>query len=65
MAQQTQVRKPTTKEPEEAPATRKPADTESADKAKAEADALLDEIDSILEENAEEFVQSYVQKGGQ
>jgi len=29
------------------------------------ADSLLDEIDGILETNAEEFVKSYVQKGGQ
>lgn len=28
-------------------------------------DALLDEIDDVLETNAEEFVKSYVQKGGQ
>ena len=28
-------------------------------------DGLLDEIDSVLEENAEEFVKNYVQKGGQ
>jgi ubiquitin-like protein Pup len=28
-------------------------------------DALLDEIDDVLEENAEEFVRGYVQKGGQ
>jgi ubiquitin-like protein Pup len=28
-------------------------------------DALLDEIDGVLEENAEEFVRGYVQKGGQ
>lgn len=28
-------------------------------------DELLDEIDSVLEENAEEFVKNYVQKGGQ
>ncbi len=28
-------------------------------------DALLDEIDGVLEENAEEFVKSYVQRGGQ
>ena len=27
-------------------------------------DDLLDEIDSVLEENAEEFVKNYVQKGG-
>ncbi|MFY1631964.1 ubiquitin-like protein Pup [Solwaraspora sp. WMMB335] len=28
-------------------------------------DDLLDEIDSVLEENAEEFVRGYVQKGGE
>jgi ubiquitin-like protein Pup len=28
-------------------------------------DDLLDEIDDVLETNAEEFVKSYVQKGGQ
>jgi ubiquitin-like protein Pup len=26
---------------------------------------LLDEIDSVLEQNAEEFVKSFVQKGGE
>jgi ubiquitin-like protein Pup len=28
-------------------------------------DALVDEIDEVLEENAEEFVKNYVQRGGQ
>ncbi|WP_164700158.1 ubiquitin-like protein Pup [Modestobacter sp. KNN46-3] len=28
-------------------------------------DSILDEIDGVLEENAEEFVRAYVQKGGQ
>jgi len=32
---------------------------------KAELDDLLDEIDEVLEDNAEEFVRNYVQKGGQ
>lgn len=32
---------------------------------KGELDELLDEIDSVLEENAEEFVRNYVQKGGE
>lgn len=31
----------------------------------AETDELLDEIDGLLEVNAEEFVASYIQKGGQ
>ena len=28
-------------------------------------DGILDEIDEVLEENAEEFVRGYIQKGGQ
>ena len=30
-----------------------------------EVDALLDEIDDVLETNAESFVRGFVQKGGQ
>ena len=32
---------------------------------KDEMDSLVDEIDAVLEENAEEFVKNYVQRGGQ
>ena len=39
--------------------------TETGEKLKAELDDLLDEIDEVLETNAEDFVKSYVQKGGQ
>jgi ubiquitin-like protein Pup len=39
--------------------------SESGEKLKAELDDLLDEIDEVLETNAEDFVKSYVQKGGQ
>jgi ubiquitin-like protein Pup len=39
----------------------KGSDTVAANKI----DELLDEIDSVLEENAEEFVKNYVQKGGE
>jgi ubiquitin-like protein Pup len=42
-----------------------PASTERGEKIKAELDDLLDEIDEVLEDNAEEFVRNYVQKGGQ
>lgn len=45
---------------EEAPTT-----SETGEKIKAELDDLLDEIDEVLETNAEDFVKSYVQKGGQ
>jgi prokaryotic ubiquitin-like protein Pup len=39
--------------------------TAKAAELKEEMDDILDEIDSVLEENAEEFVKSYVQKGGE
>lgn len=42
-----------------------PAKSESGEKLKAELDDLLDEIDDVLETNAEDFVKAYVQKGGQ
>ncbi|GEA90068.1 MULTISPECIES: ubiquitin-like protein Pup [Cellulomonas] len=45
--------------PEPAPAT--PA----AQARDAEVDALLEEIDEVLESNAEQFVRGFVQKGGQ
>jgi len=37
----------------------------SAQARDAEVDALLDEIDDVLEANAEQFVRGFVQKGGQ
>ena len=42
-----------------------PPTSERGEKIKAELDDLLDEIDEVLEDNAEEFVRNYVQKGGQ
>ncbi len=38
---------------------------EAGKKTKEEIDSLVDEIDEVLEENAEEFVKNYVQKGGE
>ncbi|MGH9155159.1 MAG: ubiquitin-like protein Pup [Acidimicrobiales bacterium] len=57
-------RQPTTREVEEVDDTT-PAGSKQGDKIKAELDELLDEIDEVLEVNAEDFVRSYVQKGGQ
>ncbi|WP_146841021.1 ubiquitin-like protein Pup [Cellulomonas composti] len=39
--------------------------TPAAQARDAEVDALLDEIDDVLEQNAEQFVRGFVQKGGQ
>lgn len=62
-----QIRKTTPQtEPHTAPAS---ADMDvssaSGQRLKAELDDLLDEIDEVLETNAEDFVNNYVQKGGQ
>lgn len=38
---------------------------ERHEKISDDVDAILDEIDDVLEENAEDFVRAYVQKGGQ
>ena len=56
--------------------TRKPKPKKDEEQAKAEGqtktesktdeiDDLLDEIDEVLEVNSEEFVRSFIQKGGQ
>ncbi|BBG02145.1 MULTISPECIES: ubiquitin-like protein Pup [Pseudonocardia] len=38
---------------------------ERREKLGEDVDTILDEIDDVLEENAEDFVRSYVQKGGE
>ena len=64
MAEREQKKKSTTRRDDEA-VEEAPASTESGEKLKAELDDLLDEIDDVLETNAEDFVKSYIQKGGQ
>ena len=39
--------------------------TEKGEKLKEDMDKLMDEIDGVLEENAEEFIKSFVQRGGE
>ncbi|MDQ3914107.1 MAG: ubiquitin-like protein Pup [Actinomycetota bacterium] len=56
-----QTRKPKPKQ-DEAPQATEETTSESRTE---DVDELLDEIDEVLEANAEEFVRSYVQKGGQ
>lgn len=41
------------------------ADRTAADDIQEGLDDLLDEIDNVLEENAQEFIEGYVQKGGE
>ncbi len=68
MAEREQKRKPAQHRettPTEVEEQEAPAATERGERLKAEIDDLLDEIDEVLEDNAEEFVRNYVQKGGQ
>ncbi len=68
MAEQEQKKKGSTtdrKAEAETETVEAPASSERGEKIKAELDDLLDEIDEVLEDNAEEFVRNYVQKGGQ
>ena len=57
-----QTRKPKPKQEEE---TAQSEATKNEASSTPEVDDLLDEIDSVLEENSEEFVRAFVQKGGQ
>lgn len=65
MSEREQLRKKAAKRAEEETDDVAPAGTEKGEKLKADLDELLDEIDEVLEVNAEEFVRSYVQKGGE
>ncbi len=65
MAERERKQKPAPKEREEVVDDELAAGSERGEKLKEDIDDLLDEIDSVLEDNAEEFVRSYVQKGGE
>jgi ubiquitin-like protein Pup len=65
MAERINKQKTTSDRTEEVVDEAAPAVSESGEKLKADLDDLLDEIDEVLETNAEDFVKSYVQKGGQ
>jgi len=65
MAEREMKKKSTPAREEQEVVEETPAGSEQGEKIKAELDDLLDEIDEVLESNAEDFVKSYVQKGGQ
>ena len=64
MAEREQKKKPAPAKQDEVVEDAPPI-SEKGEKIKAELDDLLDEIDEVLESNAEDFVKSYVQKGGE
>lgn len=65
MADREQVRKNAPSRSDQEDVAEAPASSEQGEALKAELDDLLDEIDEVLETNAEDFVKSYIQKGGQ
>jgi ubiquitin-like protein Pup len=67
MAERTKKQRPSAPREEKSTDTEitAPQNAENTDRLKAELDDLLDDIDEVLETNAEDFVKSYVQKGGQ
>ena len=64
MAEREQIRKPAPAPREQSVGEAPPAAERGSD-IKAQLDDLLDEIDEVLETNAEDFVKSYIQKGGE
>ena len=65
MAESEQSRSRTRRTEQEPVEELAPADSAHKAELDSEVDSLLDEIDDVLEVNAEEFVRSFVQKGGQ
>ncbi|WP_026554754.1 ubiquitin-like protein Pup [Arthrobacter sp. 35W] len=68
MAAQEQHNAPQRAEETEAPDAAAPAPAAPSGQSQAATaglDDLLDEIDGVLESNAEEFVRGFIQKGGQ
>jgi prokaryotic ubiquitin-like protein Pup len=63
-----QERKQPRKSSETEEATEVAPETDVAERREAlddDVDAILDEIDDVLETNAEDFVKSFIQKGGE
>ena len=70
MADRKQIHKPTSPQRERVDDSQSSQDEalsepEKSTAEESELDDLLDEIDELLESNAEDFVKNYVQKGGQ
>lgn len=60
-----QIQKNTQHQKREQEETQSPEVPERDQKLTDDVEAILDEIDEVLEVNAEEFVSGFVQKGGQ
>ena len=65
MAQEHKQPKKSTEDQEAVEATTESDVAERKEQLDEDIDAILDEIDEVLESNAEDFVKSFIQKGGQ
>jgi ubiquitin-like protein Pup len=65
MAQEHKQPKKSSEEVEDVEVAPDEAATERKEQLDEDIDAMLDEIDDVLETNAEDFVKSFIQKGGQ
>ena len=65
MAQEQKQPKKGTETDEQAAAADQTDVAERKEQLDEDIDAILDEIDEVLESNAEDFVKSFIQKGGQ
>lgn len=65
MAERTHKSSQKSSDPVKTEAATVESSTVKGERLKADLDDLLDEIDEVLESNAEDFVKSYVQKGGE
>jgi len=65
MAQEQKQPKKSSEEVEEVEVAPEGTVAERKEQLDEDIDAMLDEIDDVLETNAEDFVKSFIQKGGQ
>ena len=65
MAQEHKQPKKTSETEEQAEAAGQSDVAERKEQLDEDIDAILDEIDDVLETNAEDFVKSFIQKGGE
>jgi ubiquitin-like protein Pup len=65
MAQEQKQPKKSSEEVEEVQSAPEGTVAERKEQLDEDIDAMLDEIDDVLETNAEDFVKSFIQKGGE
>ena len=65
MTEQEHIQKPSAEKSDDTSSIELVANSAKNEQLKNDLDSLLDEIDEVLEDNAEEFVRNYVQKGGE